>query len=99
MSDTVEGTAEEVELEFQMLIKKIGSQVELVAVDEETRPETLDDVYAAICIVKRNLEAQQVAAVTQQVMMQTAEAMRQQIDPDGEKTESGIVIPGNKNIR
>lgn len=90
---------DEQELEYQFLIKKVGNQVIMIPVDEETKPDTLDDVYAAVCILKRNLEAQQAAAVTQQVMMQAAMEMQAHFDADGEKTENGIIVPNNKNIR
>lgn len=62
----------------------------VLVLDEETHPPTIDDIYAACHIVASNVEIQKHATAVSKAMMHVAKSH----DNDKEeKTESGLVVP------
>lgn len=81
---------------MEILIQDFDGQINVQPVKDETAPKTVDEVYAAICILKSNIEVQRTAQAVQSAMIQAAQEMQAQANG---QTPSGIVIPENKNIR
>lgn len=79
------------EIEYQFLVRKTkDGQLTMSPIDDETKPNTLDDVRSALLILIRNIDAEHQASVLHQYMMRAASAMK--ADAEG-RTESGLVVP------
>lgn len=88
------------DIEFAVVLSKLkDGTVGLKEVEGQPGPKLLDDVYGAICIIKRNIEAQQTAAATHEVMMAAAQQMQQQMSGGQTAADGKLFIPDNKNIR
>lgn len=79
------------EVEFEFLVRKTSDgQLAMIPINEETKPNTMNDVRGALTLLIRNIDAEHQAAVLHQYMMSAATAMKQ---GNGKRTEGGIVLP------
>lgn len=100
MSQTEEHEVDLGDVEFAILVSRTNAgEIQMSPIDEEHKPNTLDDVYEVLCILKRNIESNHQAAAVHQYMLQQAAQMQKEANANGKITDSGIVIPENKNIR
>lgn len=87
MSDEEVTPEVDVSIDFAVVLVKKEGQILIQPLQDQPQPENVDEIYEAICVLKRNIEAQHTAAAIQQAMVQAA------MQAQG-VTQSGIVVPG-----
>lgn len=86
------------DIEYGIVLRKIGEEVHVDPLSEDLKPRTLNDVYFLLSVALRDLNAQHQAVATAQIMMNTAQQMQAKMGGDT-VSPGGIVLPGNKNIK